>query len=278
MENQKIKGGTRGGYAPVNGLNLYYESYGPHSSDIPLILLHGGLGNTEMFAQLLPQLSQSRQVIAVDLQGHGHTADVDRAFSFESMADDISALIQYLRLSSVDIGGYSLGGGVALQTAIRHPGLIRKLVLISTPCKQTGWYAEVLQGMAAMNAAAAQALVGSPPHTAYVSVAPNPENWPALVGKTGELLKQEYNWCAEFAEIQAPVQFVFADADSIRPEHMVEMFQLSGGGKTDAGWDGSRRPKSRLAILPGTTHYDIVFNPLLATMLNQFLGEIGESD
>jgi len=259
---------TAGKYANINGLNLYYEIYGTGQ---PLILLHGGLGGISMFEQILPALSAQRQVIGVELQAHSHTADVDRPFSFESMADDVAALIKHLDLDSADILGYSLGGGVAWQTAIRHPAAIRKLVVVSAPCQRHGWYPEVLAGMAALNAAAAAAMIGSPPHQAYVSTAPKPQDWSVLVEKTGHLLRQDYDWSAEMAALKVPTQLIFGDADSIRPEHMVEMFQLLGGGQRDGGWDGSGMSNARLAILPATTHFNTIASPLLAPIVTPFL-------
>ena len=259
---------TTGQYVAVNNLKQYYETHGQGQ---PLILLHGGLGGVRMFEQILPGLAENRQVVAVELQAHGHTADIDRPLSFESMADDVAALIAHLGLRQVDIFGYSLGGGVALQTTIRHPDLIRKLIVLSAPCKRQGWYPEVLEGMAAMNAASAQMMIGSPPQQAYVAVAPHPEGFPVLVEKTGQLLRQDYDWSAEFAAITAPTLLIFGDADSVRPEHIVEMFQLRGGGKQDAGWDGSKMPHSRLAVLPATLHYNIFDSPLLLPVLTPFL-------
>ncbi len=259
---------AQGKYAKVNGLQLYYETHGQGQ---PLILLHGGLGLIGMFEPILPNLSEQRQVIGVELQTHGHTADIDRPLSFEWMADDIAALIDRLGFQTVDILGYSLGGGVALQTAIRHPAAIRKLALISTPCKRQGWYPEVLAGMSAMNAEAAQAMIGSPMQQAYANVAPRPADWPVLVEKTGQLLRQEYDWSANVAALKNPTLLIFGDADSVRPEHTVEMFQLLGGGKRDAGWDGSGMPQSRLAILPATTHYDIFTSHQLAPIISAFL-------
>src|SRR5947199_1995690 len=158
-----------GHYADVNGIKLYYEI---HGTGRPLILLHGGLGAIEMFGPNLPALAKGRQVIAVDLQGHGRTADIDRPLSVALMADDIAALIRHLGLENADVLGYSLGGGVALQTAIRHPEVVRKLVVVSSAFKRDGWYPEVLAGMAAMNAEAARFMVGSPPHQVYVAAAP----------------------------------------------------------------------------------------------------------
>lgn len=255
-------------YAHVNGLDLYYEI---HGTGQPLILLHGGLGAIAMFTQILPDLAEHRQVIGVELQAHGHTADSDRPLSFESMADDIAALLKRLGLNQADLLGYSLGGGVALQTAIRHPSAIRKLVVVSAPCRRQGWYPEVLTGMAAMNADAAQAMIGSPMQQAYANVAPRPADWPILVGKTGQLLRQEYNWTTDMAALQIPTLLMFGDADSVLPAHIVEMFQLLGGGQRDAGWDGSGMSNSRLAILPSTTHYNIFSSPLLVPIVTSFL-------
>lgn len=132
---------ANGGYASVNGLHLYYEI---HGAGEPLILLHGGLGAIEMFGDVLPSLAQTRQVVAVDLQAHGRTADIDRPLSFELMAGDIAALIKHLGFAAADVMGYSLGGGVALRIAIEHPEAVKKLVLVSTPFKREGWYPEIL--------------------------------------------------------------------------------------------------------------------------------------
>jgi pimeloyl-ACP methyl ester carboxylesterase len=259
---------TQGNYAQVNGLNLYYEIHGLGQ---PLILVHGGLGVIGMFDQILPGLAAARQVIGVELQAHGHTADIDRPLSFESMADDIAASITLLGLENADIAGYSLGGGVTLQTAIRHPERVRKLIAISAPFKSDGWYPEVLAGMASMNAKAAKTWVGSPMHQAYVSVAPKPEDWPLLADKTSALLKQEYDWSSDIAAFTQPTLIVIGDADSVRTAHAVEFFELLGGGQRDAGWDGSGMCNSRLAILPATTHYDIFTSQQLAPIITSFL-------
>jgi len=254
---------------------MYYEI---HGTGKPLVLLHGGLATIDMmFGQLLPPLAQTRQVIAVELQAHGHTADIERPLSFELMADDIAALIKHLGFEHADIFGYSLGGGVALQTAIRHPEVVRKLVVASAPYKRDGWYPEVLAGMASMNAEAAEAMVGSPVHQAYVSVAPKPEDWSALVAKLGQLLRQDYDWSTAVAAIKAPTLLVIGDADSVRPAHTVEMFGLLGGGKAitsppeRVGAMGGL-PNSQLAVLPGTTHFSILTRTdLLLPIITSFL-------
>lgn len=259
-----------GNHAGVNGLRMYYEVHGAGGGT--LILLHGGVGAVEMWGEVLPSLAQGRRVVAVDLQAHGRTADVDRPLSYEAMADDVAALIrQHLGLERADVMGYSLGGGVALQTAIRHPGVVRKLVVVSTPFGRDGWYPEVLAGMGQMGPEAAEPMKGTPMYRLYASVAPRPEDWPVLLTKLGELLRQDYDWAREVEEIEAPAMIVVGDADSVRTAHAVEFFELLGGGKADAGWDGSGMPNARLAVLPGTTHYDIFSSPTLAPAVAPFL-------
>jgi pimeloyl-ACP methyl ester carboxylesterase len=252
-----------GKFAPVNGLHLYYEM---HGSGQPLIMLHGGVGASEMFGSNLLALAASRQVIAVHLQGHGRTADIDRPLSYELMADDISAMLKYLKISQADILGYSLGGGVALQTAIRHPEEVRKLVVISTPARQKGWYPEVLEGFDHMGPEAARYMDQSPLAKLYPDV-----KWAQLFTKIGELQRQEYDWTKEVAALRLPVLMAFADADAVRMDHILEFFGLLGGGQRDAGMDGSLRPAARLAILPGLTHYDIGVSPSLAAVITPFL-------
>jgi pimeloyl-ACP methyl ester carboxylesterase len=247
---------------------MYFEV---HGAGKPLILLHGGFGGVGMFQQLVLHLAGTRQLIAVELQGHGHTADIDRPLSFEYLAADVAALLNHLELPSADILGYSLGGGVALQTVIRHPELVRKLVVVSTPFKSDGWYPEIRAGMRSIGADVANTWIGSPMHQAYVSAAPKPEDWPNLAEKTGQLLRKDYDWSRDVASIRSPTMIVIGDADSIRTAHAVEFFELLGGGQRDAGWDGSGIPAARLAILPATTHYDIVFSPLLGPIVTAFL-------
>jgi len=256
------------GYAPVNGLKMYYEIRG---SGQPLVLLHGGVGAIEMFAPILPALSASHRVIAVDLQAHGRTADIDRPLRVELMADDVAAVIRHLGMARADVLGYSLGGAVALQTAIRHPRLVRKLVVVSTPFRRDGWYPEILTGMAQMGPQAAEPMKQTPMYALYARVAPRPQDWPVLLAKIGEALMQDYDWSREVAALQMPVLIVAGDADAVRTAHLVEFFALLGGGQRDAGWDGSGRPRAQLAILPGATHYDIFSRPELASTALQFL-------
>ncbi len=259
---------VKGSYAAVNGINLYYETYGTGD---PLILLHGGVGAIEMFGEVLPMLAQGRQVIGVDLQAHGRTADIDRPLAFESMADDIAGLIKHLGFTRADVMGYSLGGGVALQTAIRHPELVRKLVLVSTPFRRDGWYPEVLAGMAQMGPAAAEPMKQTPMYQQYAQIAPRLEDWSVLLTKLGQLLVKDYDWSSGVAAIKAPTLLVVGDADNVRTSHAVECFELLGGGKADGGWDGSGMSNARLAILPGVTHYTIFSSPAMVSAVTPFL-------
>jgi pimeloyl-ACP methyl ester carboxylesterase len=251
------------GYAPVNGLRMYYEI---HGTGRPLVLLHGGVGGHEMFGPNLEAFARGRQVIAVHLQGHGRTADIERPLSFESMGDDVAALITELGLERADIMGYSLGGGAALHAAIRHPRVVRRLVVASAPCRRAGFYPEVRAAFDQMGPAAAQWMKQSPLAGLYPEV-----DWERLFTKLGALLRTEYDWSKDVAGTQAPTMLVFADADCVQPAHIVELFGLLGGGRRDAGLDGSARPVTRLAIVPGATHYSILSFKEVAGLVSPFL-------
>lgn len=271
-------------YADVNGLSLAYQEHGSvgaagdsdgdGAAAPTLILLHGGLGSGDTFEPLLPELTKARRVVTVDLQAHGRTADVDRPLRFESMADDIGALIARLGPGPVDVLGYSLGGGVALRTVIQYPALVRRLVLVSTPCRYDAFFPEVAAATGQMTAELAEMMKQAPIYQAYAQLAPRVEDWPVLVAKTGALVSSEYDWTAEAAAITAPTLLAYADADSFSPASMVEFYGLLGGGQRDAGWEGSGLPPrspSQLAILPGTSHYDIILSPALLAAVVAFL-------
>ena len=256
------------GYAPVNGLRLYYES---HGSGQPLILLHGGVGATERFSEILPLLSSTRRVIAADLQAHGRTADIDRPLTFEAMADDIAGLMKHLGIARADVMGYSIGAGVALRVAVRYPEAVRKLVLVSTAFKRDGWYPEIRAGMSQMGPAAAEPMKQTPMYALYVRIAPRPADWPVLLTKLGELVAKEYDWSKDVAQILAPTLLAYGDADAVPPSHAAEFFALLGGGKKDGGWNGSSMSNARLAILPGLTHYNVFASPALPAAVTPFL-------
>jgi pimeloyl-ACP methyl ester carboxylesterase len=251
------------GYAPVNGLKMYYEIHGDGE---PLVLIHGGVVGITMFGPNVEALAKGRQVIAVELQGHAHTADIDRPMSCEAMADDIAALIKYLGLQKADVMGYSLGGYVALQTAIRHPQSVRKLVVASSGFRRSGMYPEVLTAFDHMNAATGAQMSQSPLSKMYPNV-----NWEVLFGKLGEMLRKDYDWSDGVKAIQSPTMLVFADADAFWLQHIVEFYSLLGGGQRDAGLDGSLRSVNELAILPGLTHYNLSAAPALVAAVTPFL-------
>ncbi|HEX9131818.1 MAG TPA: alpha/beta hydrolase [Ktedonobacteraceae bacterium] len=236
----------KGSYASINGLDIYYEI---HGSGQPLVLLPGAYWTIEAMGEIVPQLAATRRVIAVELQGHGHTADVERPLRFELMADDIAALIRHLGLERADIFGFSLGGGVGLQTAIRHPEVVRKLALASTPFKRDGWYPEDLAVMGAMSV---EAFAGTPIHEAYLKTSPRPEAWPTVVAKVRQLVTEDYDWAEDVAVLKTPILILVGDADGLRLAHAVEFFGLLGGGKADGDLAGL--PPAQLAVLPATTH------------------------
>ena len=255
----------KGHYASVNGIDLYFER---HGAGVPLILLHGGLGTIDaIFGRLLPALAARREVIAVELQGHGHTADNGRVMTYQAMADDIAALIAKLRLERADVAGYSVGGGVTLQLGLRHPARVRKLVVISAPHATDGWFPEVLAGTAAMDPAA---MVGSKWHQAYVAAAPRPDDWPLLVRNVSRLMASRYDWSAEIAaRLKAPVLVINGDADSVRPSHAVALYGLLGGGKADGFATG--RGASQLLIVPRANHLEILDRAALPPAILDYL-------
>jgi pimeloyl-ACP methyl ester carboxylesterase len=259
-----------GQYAEVNGINLYYET---HGSGRPMVLLHGGLGSGEMFGPVLPALAANHQVIVVDLQGHGRTADIDRPLDVRLMADDIAALIDHLRLDRPDVVGYSLGGGVALHTAAKYPAKVGRLVVASANIRPEAIYPEMREQQAQVGAAAAEFMTDTPMYQLYQRVAPRPDDFPRLLDKIGAAMAQPFDFADEVRGLQMPTLVVAADADMAPPSHFVEIFGLLDGGVRDGGWMGEGRPKGghALAILPGLTHYNVSGSPLFAATTLAFL-------
>ena len=253
-----------GSYASVNGLEMYYEI---HGTGEPLVLLHGAYMTINAMGEVVPSLAKTRRIIAVELQGHGRTADIDRPLSYEQMADDTAALLRHIGIEEADIFGYSMGGGIALQVTIRHPEVVRKLVLASVYYNNDGVYPEVLE---AIETITPEAFAGTPWREEYARIAPNPEDFPTLVAKLKELDLTFVGWPSEDIQaIEAPALLIIGDSDVVRPEHAVEMFRLVGGG---VAGDLAGLPSSRLAILPGTTHVGLVERPdLLVSMIGEFL-------
>jgi len=256
------------GYVAVDGTEMYWESRG--SGGTPLLLVHGGYGLTSNYDALADRWSRDRQVIAVELDGHGHTRRSSRPLRYETLGDDIASAIRGLGLDSVDLLGCSLGGGVSLRCAIQHPSLVRKLIIVSAPHRRDGWYPEVRAGFDGMTGATLfDQLRQSPMYTDWQKVAPDPSAFPALIDATGDMLRQPYDWSAEVAGLPMPVLLVYGDADSIPSAVAAEFHALLGGGKGDAGWDGSKRSPSWLTILPAT-HYDILAAEALPGIVAQF--------
>ena len=259
-----------GQYANVNGINLYYEI---HGAGRPIVLLHGGLMHGGLFGPVLDMLAKDHKVITPDLQGHGRTADIDRPIDIRLMGDDIAALIEHLGLDKPDVVGYSLGGGVALQVAVRHPEKLRRLVLVSANVRRDAIPAEMLAQQGQVTAAAAEFMKETPMYKEYVRIAPRPEDFPRLLDKMGSSMSKDFDFSDEVRGLTMPTLIVAADADMAPPSHYVEVFKLLDGGLRDGGWMGEGRPKGghALAILPGLTHYNIGESPLLAEVALNFL-------
>ncbi|WP_220100806.1 alpha/beta fold hydrolase [Chitinophaga oryzae] len=252
------------GYADVNGLKMYYEVYG---SGKPLVLLHGSFMNIPMnWAKAIPVLAKDRKVIVAEMQGHGRTKDTDRKMSYESMADDVSALLKHLKADSADVLGYSMGGGIAFQFAVRHPEQLRRLVILSGTYAHNGWWPDVEASFAGMNA---EMFKGSPIEKQYDSLGNDPARFPDYIKKVLSIDVQPYDWTKEVKNIKAPIFMAIGDADGVRYEHALELFRAKGGGKMG---DMHGLPQSRLAILPGTTHIGMMVNTdLWIPMVKNFL-------
>jgi pimeloyl-ACP methyl ester carboxylesterase len=254
-----------GDYVSVNGLDMYHEV---HGEGRPLVLLHGAFSAIgSSFENVLPELSESRQVIGFDMQAHGRTADIDRPLSMEQMADDTVAALQQLGIENADFFGFSMGAGIALQIAFRHPDVVRKLVLASVTYKLDGVHPGLMEGLGEMEP---EMMYGSPWHEEYMRIAPRPEDFATLFAKKTQMDRQVRDLSADEVEaIGAPTLLIIGDSDVVRPEHAVEMFRLLGGGVIG---DLTGLPNSQLAILPGTTHASLVERgDWLASMITAFL-------
>jgi pimeloyl-ACP methyl ester carboxylesterase len=261
METKNLQGK----YVNVNGLTMYYEI---HGTGQPLVLLHGAFSAIgTSFGKLLPELAKTRQVIAFEMQAHGHTADIDRPLSMEQMADDTAAALQQLGIEKADFFGYSMGAGIALQVAIRHPELVRKLVLAAVAYKLDGLHPGLMEGLENMKP---EMMFGSPWHEEYMRIAPRPDDFATLFAKKTQMDRGIKDLPAEVIKaIKAPTLLIIGDSDIIRPEHAVEMFRLLGGGVMG---DMAGLPNSQLAVLPGTTHVTLVYRAdLLLPIIPPFL-------
>ena len=251
QQTHKMHTDGKGSYAEVHGLAMYYEI---HGEGFPLVLLHGGLSTIDTsFGKVLPGLAEGRQVIAIEQQAHGHTADSDRSLTYQQMANDTFALLSHIGIEQADFFGYSIGAGIAIEIAIEHPSIVRKLVLATPIFTADGFHPGVLEGMEALQP---EHLAGSPFQAAYERVAPHPQEWPRLVAKTKQLDREFADWpSAAIASIKVPTLLIAGDSDIVRPEHVVEMFRLLGGGVSG---DHAGLPNVQLAVLPGTTHITLM--------------------
>ena len=259
---------AKSGRVQANGVDYYYEI---HGSGEPLLLLHGGLGSIDMFGPVLPALAKTRQVIAVDLHGHGRTTLGTRPIDLVDIANVLAVVLDRAGFKQVDVAGYSFGGGAALRLAVQHPKLVRRLVVASAPYAQNGFFPEMLPQQAQVSGAMAEQMKETPMYKSYVAVAPNPKDFPRLLDRMGEFMRRSYDWGEDVKKLPMPVMLVFGDSDMIRPEHVVQFYQLLGGGLKDAGWQREHMSKNRLAILPDVTHYEAFMSPDLVRTILPFL-------
>lgn len=253
------------GYAPVNGLKLYYEV---HGSGEPVVLLHGAFMTiTNNWTGWLGELAKTRKVIAVEMQGHGRTADIERDISQGNLADDVAGLLDHLKIPQADLIGYSMGGGVAMQCAIRYPDKVRKVVVISSAFRRDGMARE---GLDAISKLSADAFNGSPIEIEYKKLSPTPDDFPKFVERLLATATKGHDLGADkLKSTTAPMFFIHGDADGIRLEHIEEMFGLKGGGTHG---DLGPRSASRLAILPDATHVTLMQRmAIIVPMVNDFL-------
>jgi len=267
-------GAVKSGHVEANGIKYYYEISGKGE---PLLLLHGGLGSTDMFKPIMPAFTEHRQVIVIDLQGHGRTELGKRKISLPDLGDDIAAVLTQLGYKNVDAMGYSFGGGVAFRLAVQHPEMVRRLALVSAGFSSEGFYPEMREQQKQVGAGMAEAMKPTPMYQSYVAVAPKPEDFPKLLQAMGDLMREQYDYSADVKKLTMPTMLIFGDSDMYRPEHIVEFYKLLGGGLRDAGWNREAMSKNRLTIIPDQTHYDIFFSPKLVATALPFLDGVSGS-
>ncbi len=261
------------GHLTVNGINYYYQIYGEGE---PVLLLHGGLGIIEMLGPNLARLAEGREVIGVDLQGHGRTPLGNRPIDLAAIGADMGVLVRQLGYRQVDVLGYSMGGGVGLQMAAQAPETVRRLALVSAPFAKDGFYPEMIEAQAQVGSGMAEMMKETPMYKSYAAVAPDVSEFPKLLDAMGDLMRRDYDASDAVAKLTMPVMLIYGDGDMIRLEHIVDFYHRLGGGLKDAGWMREHMSKNRLAILPDLTHYDIFVSPkLIETVLPFLNGESG---
>jgi len=257
------------GYAAVNGIKMYYELYGEGE---PLVLIHGGLTTIGEMQGWVEPLAKRRRVIAVEMQGHGRTADTERPMSLPTMGDDIAALLHHLTIPIADLVGHSFGGASALRAAIQHRDKVRRLVVISSPSVRSGWYPETRRGMSQVSAAMAENMMQTPMGR-FSKHWPDPQRFPQFLDKFGKMMSEDYDWSKDVAQLPMPVLLVFADNDSISQKHIAEFFALLGGGVKEPGWLNTQLSQSRLAVVPGYSHYNFLTSPEVPQIVGKFLAD-----
>ena len=252
------------GYAPVNGLKMYYEIRGGGE---PVVLLHGAfMAITDEWVDWANELAKTRKVIAVEMQGHGRTADIDRDMTYDNLSDDVAALLDHLKIPSADVVGYSLGGVTAIDTAIRHPEKVRKVVAISAWFASDGWVKEARDFWPNFTW---EMMKGTPAEVGYKKLSPTPDGFPKFFNHIKATAMLQFDFAAKLKATKAPMFFIHGDADGVRLDHIAEMYRLKGG---DIHGDMRPHPESRLAILPNTTHVTLMNKmSTIVPMINDFL-------
>ncbi|HEV3206619.1 MAG TPA: alpha/beta hydrolase [Terriglobales bacterium] len=259
------------GYAEVNGIKLYHEIYGEGET---LVLIHGGLTTIGEMQGWVQPLAKTRRVIAVEMQGHGRTADTDKPMSFATMGNDIAVLLDYLKIPKADLVGHSFGGASAIRTAIQQPEKVRRLVVISSPYARSGWCPEARRGMSHVSAAMAENMMQTPTGK-FSKQWPEPQSFPQFLDKMDNMMmmSEDYDWSANIAKLPMPVLLVFADNDSVSQKHIAEFFALLGGGVKEPGWLNTQLSKSRLAVVPGYSHYNFITSAEVPQVIGKFLAD-----
>jgi pimeloyl-ACP methyl ester carboxylesterase len=269
IDTESLKPATTGYAESAEGLRVYYEVYGQGE---PIVVMAGGLMDISTMAQTIGPLSRHRQVIGIDLEGHGRTALRNTPMSHERNGDDVAAVLKHLDIAKADVAGYSHGGDAAIRMAIQHPDMVRNLIVISTAAERDGWFPEGWEGMEAVSSAMADQMKQTPIYTRYAEVAPNPEQFPLLLDRMGELMRKDYDWREEIAKLPMPTLLLFTDHDAVSMKHIAEFFALFGGGVQDPGWDDTPEySRARLAIVPGYTHYNFGQGPDIARVIEGYL-------
>jgi pimeloyl-ACP methyl ester carboxylesterase len=257
------------GYADVNGIKLYHENYGEGE---PLVLIHGGLTTIGEMQRWVQPVAKTQRVIALEMQGHGRTADTDRPMRFTTLGDDIAVLLDHLEIPKADLVGHSFGGASAIRAAIQQPEKVRRLVVISSPYARSGWHLEAQRGMSHVSAAMAENMMRTPTGK-FSKQWPEPQRFPQFLDKMGNMMSEDYDWSVDIAKLPMPVLLVFADNDSVSQKHIAEFFALLGGGVREPGWLNPQLSKSRLAVVPGYSHYNFITSAEVPQIIGKFLAD-----